>query len=460
MDFRNWCICVLAAGKGKRMKSSQPKILLPVLGKPLINYLLELEIPEFCGRRLAVVSPYYFDQVRSVIDPKVKLVTQDQPLGTAHAVQSILPYLDSDIQKILVIYADMPLLEPVTIHQFMTFFEKNHAPVALLSTESETPNGFGRVIRDWQGIPLKIVEESDCNDEEKKIREINLGIYAFQKNEIETVLHSINRNNIQGEYYLTDVLETAKNLNFEALVYMVPWDTQFINVNSSDELSTVIGILRKKKINQLFDSGVKIIDPESVYVDWDAKCDKDVWLFPGTIIEGQCEIGENTKVGPYTHLINSRIGKNCRIEYSIVEDSILEDEVIIGPFTHIRMNSYIKKNARIGNFVEVKKSEIGEETKALHHSYLGDARLGKKVNIGAGTITCNYDGYKKHPTIIHDQVFIGSNNSLVAPVTIGEGAYTAAGSTITQDVPPRALGVGRARQVNIDKWVERKKNRS
>jgi bifunctional UDP-N-acetylglucosamine pyrophosphorylase/glucosamine-1-phosphate N-acetyltransferase len=460
MDYRDWCICVLAAGKGKRMKSSQPKVILPVLGRPLINYLLQLEIPNFCGKRLAVVSPFSYDQIQSVVDPAIQLVIQEEPLGTAHAVQSILPHLDSEIQKILVIYADMPLLEANTIHQFMTFFEKNHSPVAILSTKSEIPDGFGRIKRDFQGIPLKIVEEKDCTDDEKKILEINLGIYAFQKNEIEVVLQSIQKNNVQGEYYLTDVLEVARNLNFKTLVYTVPWDTQFINVNSPDDFSTVIGLFRRKKINQLFESGVKIVDPESVYVDWDVKCEKDVWLYPGTIIEGHSEIKENTKIGPYTHLIQSQVGKDCRIEYSVIEDSILDDEVIIGPFSHIRMNSLIRKNARIGNFVEVKKSEIGEGTKALHHSYLGDATLGKKVNIGAGTITCNFDGYKKHPTIIHDQVFIGSNNSLVAPITIGEGAYTAAGSTITRDVPSRALGVGRARQVNIDKWVEKKKNRS
>lgn len=460
MDFRDWCICVLAAGSGKRMKSSLPKVILPVLGKPLINYLLQLEIPHFSGKRFAVVSPFAFDQIQSIVDPTVQLVVQEKPLGTAHAVQSILPYLGPEIQKILVVYADMPLLEANTIRQFMAFFEKNRVPVALLSTKSEKPDGFGRIKRDFQGTPLKIVEEKDCSAEEKEILEINLGIYAFQKSEIGIILQSIQKNNIQKEFYLTDVLEMARKFNFETMVYTVPWDAQFMNVNSPDDLSTVIGLFRRKKINQLFESGVKIIDPESIYVDWDVKCAKDVWLFPGTVIEGQSEIRENSKIGPYTHLIHSRIGKDCRIEFSVIEDSILEDEVIVGPFTHIRMNSLIRKNARIGNFVEVKKSEIGEGTKALHHSYLGDAQLGKKVNIGAGTITCNYDGYKKHQTIIHDYVFIGSNNSLVAPVTIGEGAYTAAGSTITRDVPSQALGIGRARQVNIDKWAEKKKNRS
>ena len=460
MDFKDWCICILAAGEGKRMKSSQPKVLLPVLGKPMINYLLDLELPDFAGKRLIVVSPSSYDKIQSVIDPNIEIVIQTQPLGTAHAVQSVLSHLDRDIMKIMIIYADMPLLQAETVFEFMTHFEKNDVPIALLSAISPVPKGYGRIIRDGNGIPLKIIEEKDCSPTEKNIQEINLGIYAFRKNEIEPVLRAIEKNNAQGEFYLTDVLEIAKKLNYETLIHLVPWDTQFMNVNSPEDLAAITVLLKTKKINQLFDGGVKILDPQSVYVDWDVRCNQDVWLYPGAIIEGKSEIGDNSKIGPYSHLIQTRVGRSCQIEYSIVEDSILEDNVTVGPFSHIRMNSIIKNNARIGNFVEIKKSTIGEETKALHHSYLGDAQLGKKVNIGAGTITCNYDGVKKHPTIIHDRVFIGSNNSLVAPVIIGEGAYTAAGSTITHDVPPWALGVGRARQVNIDKWVEKKRNRS
>jgi len=458
MSFQNWCFCILAAGEGKRMISSQPKVILPVLGKPLINYLLDTASDNHLGRRMVVVSPLSHDSIRQVVDPQVKLVIQKKPLGTADAVKSILPHLDVDIDKVLIVYADMPLLHAETLSQFMSFFEHNQTPLALLTTESTTPTGFGRIIRNSAGVPLRIIEEKDCTLDEKKIPEINLGIYAFQKEFMGSILSAIDNQNIQGEYYLTDVLEVAQKQNFEVSVYTVPWDSQFTNVNSPRDLSTVISLLHFKKIDLLFEQGVKILDPNTTYIDWDVRCERDIWLYPGTILEGKTEIHESSIIGPYTRLVNSRVGRGCHIEYSVVEDSLIEDMVLIGPFAHLRMNAHVKNGARIGNFVEVKKSVVGEETKALHHSYLGDAQLGKRVNIGAGTITCNFDGRQKHPTIIYDQVFIGSNNSLVAPVTIGEGAYTAAGSTITRDVPPLALGIGRARQVNIEKWVEKKKN--
>ncbi|MGC8778803.1 MAG: DapH/DapD/GlmU-related protein, partial [Candidatus Caldatribacteriaceae bacterium] len=239
--------------------------------------------------------------------------------------------------------------------------------------------------------------------------------------------------------------------------FQVAWREEFLNVNGPADLAVVFALLRQRKIVSLWEKGVKIFDPQSVYVDWDVEMEGDVWLYPGTVVEGKSVIGRGVRIGPFSRITESVIGDHSVVEYSVVECAYLEEGVTVGPFAHLRPGTRLQKGVRIGNFVEVKNSQVGEETKALHLSYLGDAHIGKGVNIGAGTITCNFDGKKKNPTFIGDRVFIGSNNSLVAPVTVGEGAYTAAGSTITQDVPPYALGVGRARQINIEGWAKRKR---
>jgi bifunctional UDP-N-acetylglucosamine pyrophosphorylase/glucosamine-1-phosphate N-acetyltransferase len=238
---------------------------------------------------------------------------------------------------------------------------------------------------------------------------------------------------------------------------VLPWSEEFTNVNTPRDFARVLGILRERKLEDLFSRGVKILDPQTTYIDWDVEVGEDVWIYPGVLIEGKSVIASCAHIGPYARIVESVVGERSRVEYSVVEHSRLAEDVTVGPFAHLRPGTELARGVRIGNFVEVKNSFVGEGTKALHLSYLGDATIGKAVNIGAGTITCNFDGKKKNPTFIEDEVFIGSNNSLVAPVRIGRGAYTAAGSTITQDVPPYALGVGRARQVNVEGWAKRKR---
>ncbi|MEI6157986.1 MAG: NTP transferase domain-containing protein, partial [Atribacterota bacterium] len=315
MSFSNWCFCVLAAGLGKRMYSSQPKVVLPVLGKPLINYLLDKGFQNHFGTVMTVVSPFTLQAIRGVVDPEVKLVVQENPLGTADAVKSIIPSLDAQVENVLVVYADMPLLEENTLTSLVTFFEMKKVPVALLTASSPFPGSFGRVIRDEGGNPVRIVEEKDCTPEEQVIHEINLGIYAFRKEFLSPILFSIGNANVQGEYYLTDVLEVATTQHIPGEVMTVEWGSQFINVNSPRDFAAVAGILRDRKNDSLLNLGVKLVDPQNIYVDWEATCEPDVWLYPGTMSEGKSEVGAGALIGPFTRLKNTRVGRGCRIEY-------------------------------------------------------------------------------------------------------------------------------------------------
>lgn len=455
--MQKWCLVILAAGQGKRMRSPFPKVFLPVLGKPLMEYLLDATESLGFTQRLAVFSPSFLEEARKTFGNRVEIVTQEIPRGTAHAVKSALPSVRAEIEWVLTVYADMPFLPQEVIEAMVGFVEAKCTDVVFLTATSPHPESFGRVIRDEQGFPLKVVEEKDCTPQESLIREINVGVFAFRKGILGGILEAIQDENRQKEFYLTDAVEVSRKMGFSVQAFRVDWQKEFLNVNGPADLAGVFGLAREQKIASLWERGVKILDPQSVYVDWDVEVEDDVWLYPGAVIEGKSMIGKGTRVGPFARIVDSVIGQNNIIEYSVVEHAYLEEDVLVGPFAHLRPGTRLGKGVRIGNFVEVKNSQVGEGTKALHLSYLGDAQVGRGVNVGAGTITCNFDGKKKNPTFIEDRVFIGSNNSLVAPVRIGEGAYTAAGSTITQDVPPYALGVGRARQVNIQGWAKRKR---
>lgn len=460
MNLSQWSLIVLAAGQGKRMRSSIPKVLLPAWGRPIMQYLLEEMKWEEFGQRFLVVSPLMEELMRKNFGQEMTIVVQKEPKGTAHAAGTVLPLMQEDIDWFVVLYADMPLLRGETIFSFLSQVEENRYLFSFLTSFSPHPTGFGRVVRDEKGEPLGIVEEKDSSFQEKKISEVSLGIFAFKREVFREIIPLIDNHNVQKEYYLTDAIGVARERGYRPEAFVVDWDEQFLNVNTPAEFSKATSILKDRKIASLWDEGVKIIDPSTTYIDWDVVVEEDVWLYPGTVIEGKSVIEKGARIGPFSRISESRVGKNSSVEYSVVEGAIIGEEVKIGPFAHLRPGTKLEQGVKIGNFVEVKNSQIGEGTKALHLSYLGDAKVGKKVNIGAGTITCNYDGDKKNPTIIEDEVFIGSNNSLVAPVSIGKGAYTAAGSTITQDVPPYSLGLGRAKQKNIEDWVKRKIRRN
>jgi bifunctional UDP-N-acetylglucosamine pyrophosphorylase/glucosamine-1-phosphate N-acetyltransferase len=311
------------------------------------------------------------------------------------------------------------------------------------------------VVREGEGV--RIVEEKDCSPEERDLHEVNVGVFALRRGVAMELLPLLRNENAQKEFYLTDLVALAQRHGFRVAPCVLPWSEEFTNVNTPRDFARVLGILRERKLEDLLSRGVKILDPQTTYIDWDVEVGEDVWIYPGVLIEGKSVIASCAHIGPYARIVESVVGERSRVEYSVVEHSRLAEDVTVGPFAHLRPGTELARGVRIGTFVEVKNSFVGEGTKALHLSYLGDATIGKAVNIGAGTITCNFDGKKKNPTFIEDEVFIGSNNSLVAPVRIGRGAYTAAGSTITQDVPPYALGVGRARQVNVEGWAKRKR---
>ena len=455
--MHNFALVMLAAGQGKRMHSPVPKIFFPALGKPLVWYLVNETEPLAFGERFLVVAPSFVEKAQGFFGDALKIVPQREPLGTGDAVRSVLPFLGEGIESLLVLYADMPLVPGGILQGFCEFFARTGCDLAFVVTSSLNPSGFGRVIRDLQGRPLRIVEEKDCSPLERGIQEINVGIFAFRRSLALTLLPLLENRNTQGEFYLTDLVALAQDRGFSVAAYEVEWSREFMNVNTPSDFALLLRLLREKKLESLFSQGVKILDPEAVYIDWDVEVGEDTWIYPGVVVEGKTVIASCVRIGPFSRIMESTIGKGSRVEYSVVEYSRIAEDVQVGPFAHLRPGTELAPRVRIGNFVEVKNSSVGEGTKALHLAYLGDATIGKAVNIGAGTITCNFDGVKKNPTFIEDEVFIGSNNSLVAPVRVGKGAYTAAGSTITQNVPPYALGVGRARQINIEGWAKRKK---
>uniref|UniRef100_A0A7V4TLA8 Bifunctional protein GlmU n=1 Tax=Candidatus Caldatribacterium saccharofermentans TaxID=1454753 RepID=A0A7V4TLA8_9BACT len=450
-----WALVVLAAGLGKRMRSPVPKIFFPALGKPLVGYLIDEASTLGFGARFLVVAPHFLEKARELFGDRVTVVPQEQPLGTGDAAKAVLPYLREDTTFLLVVYADMPLLSRKTLEELCVFLKQGSCDLVFATSCAPDPSGFGRVVREGEGV--RIVEERDCSPEERRLHEVNVGVFALRREVAIELLPLLRNENAQKEFYLTDLVALAQRHGFRVAPCTLPWSEEFTNVNTPRDFARVLGILRERKLEDLFARGVKILDPRTTYIDWDVEVGEDVWIYPGVLIEGKSIIASCAHIGPYARIVESVIGERSRVEYSVVEHSRLAEDVTVGPFAHLRPGTELARGVRIGNFVEVKNSFVGEGTKALHLSYLGDATIGKTVNIGAGTITCNFDGKKKNPTFIEDEVFIGSNNSLVAPVRIGRGAYTAAGSTITQDVPPYALGVGRAKQVNIEGWVKRKR---
>jgi bifunctional UDP-N-acetylglucosamine pyrophosphorylase/glucosamine-1-phosphate N-acetyltransferase len=437
---------ILAAGLGKRMNSKYPKVIHKILGKPMINWVIDTA--KSFGE-VGVVLGHKHEMVEKVIPQDVKIFLQNEQLGTAHAVMCGFDFIPEK-DNLLILYGDVPFISYETLKRLEKEHIESNSDVTILTAILENPAGYGRIVR---GKKIEIVEDKDADEKIKKIKEINTGIYIFKGKFLKENIKKIKNDNAQNEYYLTDILKFTENIS------TVTTDDidEVTGVNDRIQLSKLEKNMRKRINEKLMREGVRIIDPESVYIDITVKIGKDTIIYPFTFIEGETEIGEDCVIGPMTRIKDSKIGNNVHVIRSEVEKAIIEDNVSVGPFSRLREGTHLKSNVKIGNFVETKKSVIGKNTKAQHLTYLGDATIGENVNIGAGTITCNYDGVKKHPTIIEDGAFIGSNNSLVAPVKIGKNAITGAGSTITEDVPENSLGLGRARQVVIKDWVLRKK---
>jgi bifunctional UDP-N-acetylglucosamine pyrophosphorylase/glucosamine-1-phosphate N-acetyltransferase len=420
----------------------------------LIGYVLEA-LREIGIEEQIIVVGHRAEAVREALGDGFRYAYQDPPLGTGHAVLQAEALLPPEAATLLVVCGDTPLLTADTLRRLLSEHRARRARATVLTAVVADPSGYGRVVRGQQGEVLAVVEERDAGTETRAIREVNTGTYCFDRQALFSALREVGAANAQGEYYLPDVLGLLARRGAVVAAVQAPPE-EALGINSRVELAAAEDLLRRRLNRRLMEQGVTLVDPESTYVEATVEVGPDTIIYPGTMLQGRTRIGEACRVGPYVTVRDSRIGREAEVRYAVVEESEIGDGCRIGPFAYLRPGTRLAARVKVGGFVEIKKSEIGEGSKVPHLSYVGDAVVGKEVNIGAGTITCNYDGERKWPTYIEDGAFIGSNTNLVAPVRVGRGAYVGAGSTITRDVPPGALGVARSRQTVIEGWPVRR----
>jgi bifunctional UDP-N-acetylglucosamine pyrophosphorylase/glucosamine-1-phosphate N-acetyltransferase len=431
---------ILAAGQGTRMRSSQPKVLHALMGKPLIDYALHAA-RRVTGQQPVVIVGHGADQVRQAVGEAGTCLQQEPQLGTGHAVMQAEAALSGQADLVLVTYADMPLLSTETLQRLIDLQQQHNGPITMLTLLADDPRGFGRVLRDASGRVQAIVEEAQATAEQLSIRELNSGVYCFRAEWLWAALPRIPLSP-KGEYYLTDLvgIAVAEGLPVQAVQAADP--AELIGINTRQHLAEA-GDLLRRRINQAWMlAGVTLIDPATTYIEPEVLVGQDTVIWPNTILRGRTVIGENCTLGPNTIITDTQVGRECTIVASVLEKAVLEDRVDVGPFAHLRKGAHLANDVHMGNFGEVKNSYLGPSTKMGHFSYIGDATIGEEVNIGAGTITCNFDGERKNPTNIGDHVFIGSDTMLVAPVTLGDRARTGAGSVVTKNVQPDTLVVG------------------
>ena len=447
-------VVVLAAGQGKRMHSDLPKVLHPLAGKPLLAHVLETA-RSLSPRHLCVVVGHGAAQVRARLDqPDVTWVAQERQLGTGHAVQQALPHVDRN-GNVLVLYGDVPLISPRTLRSLI---EASAGGLALLTQELQDPRGYGRIVRDGQGRVARIVEEKDASAAERALREVNTGILAAPADKLERWLERLDNANAQGEYYLTDVVAAAVADGVPIAVRQPGAAHECLGVNSKAELAFLERRFQMNAADKLLESGVTLADPARTDVRGEIACGRDVFIDVNCIFEGRVELGDGVKIGANCILRDVIVGPGTEVKpFSLVEEARIGANARIGPYARIRPGTELRDDVHIGNFVEVKASTVGRGSKANHLAYIGDSSVGSDVNIGAGTITCNYDGARKHRTVIEDDVHIGSDVQLVAPVTVGRGATIGAGATITSDVPPGGLTITEKKQVSKPGWRRPKK---
>lgn len=432
---------LLAAGQGTRMKSSLPKVLHPVAGKPMIRHALNA-VAQATTETPVVVVGHGSDEVKAYLGESAQTVLQEPQLGTGHAVMQAESILRDKTDMVIVCYADMPLLRGETLKKLVQTQQRNQGPISMLTVIADDPRGFGRILRKADGTVEAIVEEYVATPEQAKIKELNVGGYCFNASWLWDALKRIPKNPKKGEYYLTDIVELASQDGLSVHATVMGDIEETIGVNTRIHLSEVEAAMRRR-INQMHMlNGVTMIDPASTYIEADVLIGKDTVILPNTHIFGKTEIGERNEIGPNTMIRDTKIGNGCKIIASSLEGAILENDVDMGPFARLRKGAHLGNHVHMGNFGEVKDSYLADGVKMGHFSYIGNAQIGSNTNIGAGTITANYDGEKKHSTIIGEDVFIGSDTMLVAPVNLGAGARTGAGSIVTKDVAEDTLVVG------------------
>lgn len=445
---------VLAAGQGTRMKSKLYKVLHPVCGKPMVEHVID-HIGSLDVKRIVTVVGHGAELVQDTLGEKSEYVLQAEQLGTAHAVQQAEPILGDLEGTTLVVCGDTPLIRPETMQALFAHHEAQNAKATILTAVAENPTGYGRILRDDVGQVSQIVEQKDATVQQQLVKEINTGTYCFDNKALFEALKQVNNENAQGEYYLPDVIEILQKQGEIVSAYITENFDETLGVNDRFALSQAEEFMRARINERHMRNGVTIINPASTYISADAIIGSDTVILPGVIIEGKTVIGEDCKIGPNSHIVDSQIGHATTIHSSVVLNSQVGNETAVGPFAHLRPDSSLGNHVKIGNFVEVKKSTLGDETKVSHLSYIGDAEIGSNVNIGCGSITVNYDGKNKYKTIIEDDVFVGCNSNLVAPVKLGKGSFIAAGSTITKEVPDDSLAIARARQENKQGYVSK-----
>lgn len=449
-----WASVVVAAGKGTRMKSKLPKVLHKLAGKPLIEHVLDA-ITGLGIERPLVILGHGRELVEEKIGSRVQVVMQAEQLGTGHALMQALPYLKG-VDNVLVLSGDQPLLQAETLQALWRLHEAEDSSATVLTAMLHDPCGYGRVIKDKNQL-LKIVEEKDATVEERRIQEINTGTYCFKVNALKEALAQIKPQNAQGEYYLTDVFSHFLEKGKKVLTFRTDDAIEAIGINSRRQLAEAEAILKDRILRYWMDEGVTITDPASTFIEAGVKLTQDVTLLPFTILRGATRIEEDAVIGPHVLLDSCTCHQGCQISHTVARDAVIGPASNVGPFAYLRPGTHLEEKVKVGDFVEIKNSFIGKGSKIPHLSYIGDASVGNSVNIGAGTITCNYDGVSKHSTRIGDQAFIGSNTNLVAPLEIGAGAMTGAGSTVTRNVPDHALVVERSQQVVKENWQNRRK---
>ncbi len=434
-------VVILAAGQGTRMRSKLPKVLHPVAGKPMVDYAVDTARELGTDKPVLVVG-YESAQVRATVGDRAQFVEQRELLGTGHAVLQARDILLGRTDTVMVTYADMPLLTDETLQKLYAKHQQALMCVTMLTVVSDDPMGFGRIVRDGDGKIQSIVEESEATPAQLAIRELNCGVYCFEANWLWEHLPRVQPSPKKKEYFLTDLIEMAVRERAPIESEILHDVAEVSGINTRVQLAHVEQIMRTRINERLMLAGVTLIDPATTYIDAQVEIGADTVILPGAHIQGKTVIGSDCRIGPDAQIRDCQIGSNCEVGSSLLEQSTLEDKVKIGPYCHLRPGTYLGTGVHLGDHAELKNARLGPGTKMGHFSYLGDAQVGARVNIGAGTITCNYDGKKKSRTVIGDDAFIGSDTMLVAPVTVGERAKTGAGSVVTKDIPPDSLAYG------------------